>query len=87
MAYAPTSPCPHSSTAGLNEEQIAALRGAAEAPLRMEPRDAAARIVSALKRRKKRVLVGEDVKVVARVQRLCPLNYGPVLAAVQGQEI
>ena len=72
--------------AGLNEQQIAAVREAAEAPLRMEPRDAAARIISALKRRKKRVLVGEDAKVVARVQRLYPVNYGPVLAAIQGQK-
>ena len=72
--------------AGLNEEQIAAVREAAEAPLRMEPRDAAERIISALKRRKKRVLVGEDAKMVARVQRLYPVNYGPVLAAMQGQK-
>ena len=72
--------------AGLNEEQIAAVREGAEAPLRMEPREAATCIVSALKRRKKRVLVGEDAKVVARVQRLYPVNYGPVLAGVQGQK-
>ena len=73
-------------SAGLNDEQIAAVREAAEAPLRMEPRDAATRIISALKRRKKRLLVGEDAKVVARVQRLYPVNYGPVLAAMQGQK-
>ena len=72
--------------AGLSKQQIAAVREAAEAPLRMEPRDAAARIISALKRRKKRVLVGEDAKVVARVQRLYPVNYGPVLATMQGQK-
>ncbi len=72
--------------AGLNEQQVAAVREAAEAPLRMEPRDAAARIISALKRRKKRVLVGEDAKVIARVQRLYPVNYGPVLATMQGQK-
>ena len=40
--------------AGLNEEQIAAVRGPAEASLRMEPQAAAARIVHGLKRRKKK---------------------------------
>ena len=70
--------------AGLNEGQIEAMRGAAEAPLQMDPRDAAARIVGALKRRKKRVLIGEDAKLIARVQCLYPINYGRVLAAMKG---
>lgn len=72
--------------AGLNEEQIAAVRGPAEASLRMQPQDAAARIIHGLKRRKNRILVGEDAKVVVRVQRLYPVNYGRVLAAMEGQK-
>jgi len=72
--------------AGLNEEQIAAVRGHAEAPFRMEPHEAAARIISGLKKRKKRLLVGEDAKLVARVQRLYPVNYGRILAAMEGNK-
>ena len=69
--------------AGLSKEQIAAVRDAAEAPLQMDAQAAAARIVLALIKRKKRVLVGEDAKLVARVQRLYPVNYGRVLAAME----
>ena len=72
--------------AGMNDEQVASIRGVAEAPLRMDARDAAARIIHGLKRRKKRVLVGEDAKLVARVQRLYPVNYGRILDARDGQK-
>ena len=73
--------------AGMNDEQVASMRGAAEAPLRMDAQDAAARIICGLKRRKKRVLVGEDAKLVARVQRLYPVNYGRILDAMGGQKL
>ena len=69
--------------AGLSAEQIATARGPAEAALQMKPQDAATRIIIGLKRRKSRILVGEDAKVVARVQRLYPINYGRILAARQ----
>ena len=69
--------------AGLNEEQIAVARGPAEAPLRMKPQDAASRIIGGLKRRKNRILVGEDAKLVARTQRLYPVNYGRILSAME----
>ena len=72
--------------AGMNGEQVASMRGAAEAPLRMDARKAAAYILHGLKRRKKRVLVGEDAKLVARVQRLYPINYGRILDAIGGQK-
>lgn len=66
--------------AGLTEEQIAAVRGAAEAPLRMDPREAATRILVGLKQRQKRILVGKDAKKAALVQRLYPTTYESILA-------
>ena len=72
--------------AGLSEEQIAVLRGPAEASLRMDPQDAARHIIRGLTHRKKRVLVGNDAKLVAHVQRLYPINYGRILAAMESKD-
>lgn len=55
------------------------LRASAEAAwevlLKMDPAEAAARIVQGLERREKRVLVGRDAVQGAWLQRLVPVNY------------
>ncbi len=71
--------------AGLSSEQVAAVRGAAEEPLQMDPLDAATRIIGGLKQRKKRILVGEDAQLIARVQRLYPVSYSRVLDKMKRQ--
>ena len=73
--------------AGLTEEQIAAVRGAAEAPLRTNPKEAATRIIVGLKQRKKQILIGKDAKVAALVQRLFPVTYGSVLADIEKSKL
>lgn len=47
--------------------------------LRLDPRDAAGRIVRGIERREKRVLVGRDAERIALVQRLFPVEYWRVL--------
>ncbi|MBB5060047.1 short-subunit dehydrogenase [Granulicella aggregans] len=66
--------------AGLSEQEIRPVRGPAEKPLTMEARYAAAIIIRGVKRRKQRILVGEDARLVARVQRRYPLSYSRILA-------
>ncbi len=65
--------------AGWNPEQVAAGRAATGKYLRMDPRDAAARIVRGLERREKRILVGSDAKFVSLLQRLMPVSYSRFL--------
>ena len=48
--------------------------------LKMPPPEAAAIILDAIERRKKRVLVGRDAKMIALVQWLFPVGYHRVLA-------
>ena len=47
--------------------------------LRLDPRDAAERIVRGIERREKRVLVGRDAQRITMVQRLFPVEYWRVL--------
>ena len=47
--------------------------------LRLDPRDAAERIVRGVERREKRVLVGRDAQRIALIQRLFPVEYWRVL--------
>ncbi len=47
--------------------------------LRLDPRDAAERIVRGIERREKRVLVGRDAQRIALIQRLFPVEYWRVL--------
>ena len=67
--------------AGLDAQQIAALRPTADKPLRMDPRAAALRIVQGLERREKRIVVGGDARALVWLQRLMPLSYDRVLAS------
>lgn len=47
--------------------------------LRLDPQEAAERIVRGIERREKRVLVGRDAQRIALVQRLFPVEYWRVL--------
>jgi short-subunit dehydrogenase len=65
--------------AGWTGERLEAGRIAANKALRMDPRDAAARIVRGLERREKRMLVGADAVLLTWLQRLLPVAYGRLL--------
>ena len=67
------------ANAGLNPEQVAAGRAATDKILRMDPRNAAARIVKGIERREKRMIVGSDAKFVSMLQRLMPVSYSRFL--------
>ena len=52
--------------------------------LRLPPEAAAERIVRAIERREKRVLVGRDARQVALIQRLVPVGYWSVITRLRG---
>lgn len=65
--------------AGLSRAETEAQAQAWSQFLRLDPRDAAERIVRGIERREKRVLVGRDAQRIALVQRLFPVGYWRVL--------
>ncbi|HEY2559395.1 MAG TPA: SDR family oxidoreductase [Caldimonas sp.] len=65
--------------AGIDPEEIARRRAAADRKLRMPPARAGELIVRAVERRRARVLVGADAVVVALLERLVPVGYWPIL--------
>ena len=54
--------------------------------LRLDPQDAAERIVRGIGWREKRVLVGRDAQRAALIQRLFPVDYWRVLQRLQAQK-
>jgi len=54
--------------------------------LRLDPQDAAERIVRGIERREKRVLVGRDAQRAALIQRLFPVDYWRVLQRLQARK-
>ncbi len=54
--------------------------------LRLDPQDAAERIVRGIERREKCVLVGRDAQRAALIQRLFPVDYWRVLQRLQAQK-
>jgi len=54
--------------------------------LRLDPQDAAERIVRGIERREKRVLVGRDAQRAALIQRLFPVDYWRVLQRFQARK-
>ena len=66
--------------AGVAPEQVAARVAAAEKKLRMAPERAGEIIVAAIERRRARVIVGADAKLVALIERIAPVRYWRVLA-------
>ncbi len=66
--------------AGAPPEDVALRKARAETMLRMPPDKAAEIIVRAVEKRRDRVLVGNDAKIVALLERLAPVRYWRVLA-------
>jgi len=64
---------------GVDAEEVARRRAAADRKLRMPPERAGEIIVRAVERRRARVLVGGDAVVVAWLERLAPVGYWRVL--------
>ena len=51
----------------------------AESKLRLSPAIAAGRVISAVERRRPRVLVGLDAKIAATAERIAPVSYMALL--------
>jgi short-subunit dehydrogenase len=66
-------------SAGITPEEIEAQRERARKMLTMPPPRAAEIIVDGVERRAARVLVGNDAKFMALVERLAPVSYGKFL--------
>ncbi len=71
--------------AGATPEQLAQRVKFSEKLLRLPPERAAAAIADAIVRRKPRVIVGSDAKLVSLIERVLPVSYGRVLAAMAGR--
>ena len=69
---------------GIPTEEVQAHMARAEKMLRMRPEKAAEIIVRAVERRRARVLVGMDAKVISLLERLAPVGYWRVLARAVG---
>ena len=66
--------------AGITEEEIARRRARYRKLLTMPPEIAGETIVRGIERRKSRVLVGSDAKVISLIARLLPVSYWKLLA-------
>ena len=66
---------PHGAPADQLERQVKAI----EAKLTLSPTVAAEKIVSAVERRRPRVLVGLDAKIASAVERIAPVSYMSIL--------
>ena len=69
---------------GIPTEEVQAHMARAEKMLRLPPGKAAEIIVRAVERRRARVLVGGDAKVIALLERLAPVGYWRLLARAVG---
>lgn len=69
---------------GISTEEVQAHMARAEKMLRLPPEKAAEIIVRAVERRRARVLVGGDAKVIALLERLAPVGYWRLLARAVG---
>ena len=76
-ANAPTAP-----TLAMSSDAIVREIGIRSGELLLTPPQAAAIILDAIERRKKRVLVGRDAKMMAFIQWLFPVKYHQVLARI-----
>lgn len=66
----------------MSAEEETQRRAAAEKLLTMPPEKAGEIIVQAIERRKPRVLVGTDAKIISVIERLAPVSYWRILAAL-----
>jgi NAD(P)-dependent dehydrogenase (short-subunit alcohol dehydrogenase family) len=65
---------------GMSADDLEKHRAAAEKLLRMPPEEAGEIIVQAVERRKARVLVGADAKLMSVIERFAPVSYWKFLA-------
>ena len=65
---------------GMAPEEIAQRRAVAKKALRLPPQEAGEIIVKGIERRSPRVLVGNDAKLLAAVERLWPVSYWKILS-------
>ncbi len=65
--------------AGLSNAETEAQANVWATFLRLDPRDAAERIVRGIERREKRVLVGRDAQRITLIQRMFPVEYWRLL--------
>jgi short-subunit dehydrogenase len=65
---------------GMSADALEKHRAAAEKLLRMPPEQAGEIIVQAIERRKARVLVGADAKLMSVIERIAPVSYWKFLA-------
>jgi short-subunit dehydrogenase len=65
--------------AGIPPEELARQRAAAQAALRMPPELAGEIIVKGVERRRARVLVGLDARLIALIERLAPVAHGKLI--------
>lgn len=63
-----------------NDHDVAGRRAQTEKMLRMNPTRAAEIIIGAVERRKARVLVGTDAKIVSLIERISPAYYWNILS-------
>jgi NAD(P)-dependent dehydrogenase (short-subunit alcohol dehydrogenase family) len=64
---------------GIPDEEVQRRRDAVEKMLRLPPEKAGEIIVQGIERRKARVLVGTDAKILSLLERLAPVSYWKVL--------
>lgn len=64
---------------GMPAEEIQTRREAAEKMLRLPPETAGEVIVEGIERRRARVLVGTDAKIISLIERLAPVSYWKIL--------
>jgi NAD(P)-dependent dehydrogenase (short-subunit alcohol dehydrogenase family) len=65
---------------GMPAEEIAQRRAVAKKALRLPPHEAGEIIVKGIERRSPRVLVGNDAKLLAAIERLWPVSYWKILS-------
>lgn len=63
----------------LSEDEVKRRRARSEKVLRMDPATAGEIIVRGIERRKARILVGTDAKIIALLERLFPVHYWRLL--------
>ncbi len=71
--------------AGRSAEEVVREKARFAAALRLPPDKAAATIVAGLEKNRARIIVGNDAKVAAAVERLSATGYWPILSRLSGR--
>jgi short-subunit dehydrogenase len=73
-------------SASIDAEEVERRRKQADRLLRMPPQRAGEIIVEGIERDAARILVGNDAKIVSALERIMPVNYWRLLAALTGRD-